>query len=185
MRRGQVDLCSDEQESIFRVGKLSLFSGWQNVASIEEPDRRRFAIYCVLFPGKRFCAHFYLRRIERVAGGDQRHDCGRLAPPSTRLIVWPRRRHPIDRRVSAAKHLAGHPVAFVKAGTAKADGGGTQVVDVAARWHSTFAGTQLEAAAGRLTALIEPVLSLVLAVFVCFLLLATILPILQAGNLQG
>ena len=44
---------------------------------------------------------------------------------------------------------------------------------------------QLGVASARLTALIEPVLILVLAVFVGFLLLATILPILQAGNLQS
>ena len=44
---------------------------------------------------------------------------------------------------------------------------------------------QLAVASARLTALIEPVLILVLAVFVGFLLLATILPILQAGNLQS
>jgi len=43
---------------------------------------------------------------------------------------------------------------------------------------------QLGVSSARLTALIEPVLILVLAVFVGFLLLATILPILQAGNLQ-
>ena len=44
---------------------------------------------------------------------------------------------------------------------------------------------QLSVASARLTALIEPVLILVLALFVGFLLLATILPILQAGNLQS
>jgi general secretion pathway protein F len=44
---------------------------------------------------------------------------------------------------------------------------------------------QLAVASARLTALLEPVLILVLAVFVGFLLLATILPILQAGNLQA
>ncbi len=44
---------------------------------------------------------------------------------------------------------------------------------------------QLGVASARLTALIEPVLILVLALFVGFLLLATILPILQAGNLQS
>jgi len=44
---------------------------------------------------------------------------------------------------------------------------------------------QLSVASARLTALLEPVLILVLAVFVGFLLLATILPILQAGNLQS
>jgi len=44
---------------------------------------------------------------------------------------------------------------------------------------------QLGIASARLTALIEPVLILVLAVFVGFLLLATILPILQAGNIQA
>ncbi len=44
---------------------------------------------------------------------------------------------------------------------------------------------QLGVASARLTALIEPVLILVLALFVGFLLLATILPILQAGNLQN
>jgi type II secretory pathway component PulF len=43
---------------------------------------------------------------------------------------------------------------------------------------------QLTVSTARLTALIEPFLILVLAVFVGFLLLATILPILQAGNLQ-
>ncbi|MEQ1831025.1 MAG: type II secretion system F family protein [Pirellula sp.] len=44
---------------------------------------------------------------------------------------------------------------------------------------------QLTVAAARLTALIEPILILILAVFVGFLLVATILPILQAGNLQS
>jgi general secretion pathway protein F len=44
---------------------------------------------------------------------------------------------------------------------------------------------QLSTASARLTALIEPILILVLALFVGFLLLATILPILQAGNLQS
>lgn len=44
---------------------------------------------------------------------------------------------------------------------------------------------QLAVSSARLTALIEPILILVLAVFVGFLLLATILPILQAGNLQS
>ncbi len=44
---------------------------------------------------------------------------------------------------------------------------------------------QLSVASARLTALIEPILILVLAVFVGFLLVATILPILQAGNLQS
>ncbi len=44
---------------------------------------------------------------------------------------------------------------------------------------------QLSVASARLTALIEPILILVLAFFVGFLLLATILPILQAGNLQS
>jgi len=44
---------------------------------------------------------------------------------------------------------------------------------------------QLSVASARLTALIEPILILVLALFVGFLLLATILPILQAGNLQS
>ncbi len=43
---------------------------------------------------------------------------------------------------------------------------------------------QLAVSSARLTALIEPVLILVLAMFVGFLLVATILPILQAGNLQ-
>jgi len=44
---------------------------------------------------------------------------------------------------------------------------------------------QLAVSTARLTALIEPILILVLAVFVGFLLVATILPILQAGNLQS
>jgi type II secretory pathway component PulF len=44
---------------------------------------------------------------------------------------------------------------------------------------------QLAVASARLTALVEPVLILILAVFVGFLLVATILPILQAGNLQS
>ncbi len=44
---------------------------------------------------------------------------------------------------------------------------------------------QLSVSSARLTALIEPILILVLALFVGFLLLATILPILQAGNLQN
>jgi general secretion pathway protein F len=44
---------------------------------------------------------------------------------------------------------------------------------------------QLSVASARLTALIEPVLILVLALFVGFLLVATILPILQAGNIQS
>jgi general secretion pathway protein F len=43
---------------------------------------------------------------------------------------------------------------------------------------------QLEVSSARLTALVEPVLILVMAGFVGFLLLATILPILQAGNFQ-
>ena len=41
---------------------------------------------------------------------------------------------------------------------------------------------QVKTASARLTALIEPVLILVLALMVGFLLLATILPILEAGN---
>jgi type II secretory pathway component PulF len=44
---------------------------------------------------------------------------------------------------------------------------------------------QLDISSARITALIEPVLILVLALFVGFLLLATVLPILQASNLQG
>jgi len=43
---------------------------------------------------------------------------------------------------------------------------------------------QLAVSSARLTALIEPILILILAAFVGFLLLATVLPILQAGNLQ-
>jgi general secretion pathway protein F len=43
---------------------------------------------------------------------------------------------------------------------------------------------QVGVASARLTALIEPVLILLIAIFVGFLLLATILPILQAGNLN-
>ena len=41
---------------------------------------------------------------------------------------------------------------------------------------------QVATAAARLTALLEPILILVLAGFVGFVLLATILPILEAGN---
>jgi type II secretory pathway component PulF len=44
---------------------------------------------------------------------------------------------------------------------------------------------QLETASARLTALLEPILILVLAAFVGFLLLATILPILEAGNVMS
>lgn len=43
---------------------------------------------------------------------------------------------------------------------------------------------QLQTATSRVTALVEPVLILFLAVFVGFLLLATILPILEAGQIQ-
>lgn len=43
---------------------------------------------------------------------------------------------------------------------------------------------QLQTATARVTALVEPVLILFLAVFVGFLLLATILPILEAGQIQ-
>lgn len=43
---------------------------------------------------------------------------------------------------------------------------------------------QLSVATARLTAILEPILILLLATFVGFLLIATILPILQAGNLQ-
>jgi type IV pilus assembly protein PilC len=43
---------------------------------------------------------------------------------------------------------------------------------------------QVATASARLTALLEPVLILVLAVLVGFLLLATILPILEAGNVM-
>lgn len=44
---------------------------------------------------------------------------------------------------------------------------------------------QVEVQAARMTALLEPVLIVFLAFFVGFLLIATILPILQASNLQG
>ena len=44
---------------------------------------------------------------------------------------------------------------------------------------------QLSTASARLTALLEPILILVLAAFVGFLLLATILPILEAGNVMS
>jgi general secretion pathway protein F len=44
---------------------------------------------------------------------------------------------------------------------------------------------QLDVASARLTALVEPILILTMACFVGFLLLATILPILQAGNFQS
>lgn len=43
---------------------------------------------------------------------------------------------------------------------------------------------QLQTATQRVTALVEPLLILILAVFVGFLLLATILPILEAGQIQ-
>jgi type II secretory pathway component PulF len=43
---------------------------------------------------------------------------------------------------------------------------------------------QVATASARLTALLEPILIVVLAVFVGFLLLATILPILEAGNVM-
>ena len=44
--------------------------------------------------------------------------------------------------------------------------------------------TQVSTAASRLTALVEPILILLLAIAVGFLLLATILPILEAGNVS-
>jgi type II secretory pathway component PulF len=44
--------------------------------------------------------------------------------------------------------------------------------------------SQVATSSARLTALLEPVLILVLAAMVGFLLLATILPILEAGNVQ-
>ena len=41
---------------------------------------------------------------------------------------------------------------------------------------------QVEMVSGRLSAVIEPLLILILAIFVGFILLATLLPILEAGN---
>jgi type II secretory pathway component PulF len=43
---------------------------------------------------------------------------------------------------------------------------------------------QVATASARLTALLEPVLILILAAMVGFLLVATILPILEAGNVM-
>ena len=44
--------------------------------------------------------------------------------------------------------------------------------------------TQVSTAAARITALVEPIMILILAAAVGFLLLATILPILEAGNVS-
>jgi type II secretory pathway component PulF len=111
-----------------------------------------------------------------------------LAENSTSNVVFKDALHQCGERIAAGEEVAGalqqseaFPPLAVRVFSVGQESG--KLDEMLFRLADDYDG-QVATMSARLTALLEPVLILVLAVMVGFLLLATILPILEAGNVM-